>query len=85
MFEKVIKRISATIAGLIVFVLVSGMYLSSKGFYMDDNGNIVLMNQANASTIKEQPKEIPLNFGFPQEHILGDKNAKVTSTSSPAV
>lgn len=78
MFEKVVKRISATIAGCIVFILAGGMYLSSKGFQVDDNGNFVLMNQANASDIEEQVKEIPLNFGFPQEHVLGDKNAKVT-------
>ena len=78
MFEKVIKRISATVAGCIVFVLVSGMYLSAKGFQVDDNGNFVLMNQASAKDVEEQVKEIPLNFGFPQEHVLGDENAKVT-------
>ena len=78
MFEKVIKRISATVAGCIVFILVSGMYLSVKGFQVDDNGNFVLMNQAKAEDVDEQVKEIPLNFGFPQEHVIGDKNAKVT-------
>ncbi len=78
MFEKIIKRVSATVAGGIVFILVSGMYLSAKGFQVDDNGNFVLMNQAIAANVEEQPKEIPLDFGFPQEHFLGDKNAKVT-------
>ena len=48
MFEKVIKRLSATIAGVIVFVLLSGMYLSFKGFQADENGNFVLVKQAVA-------------------------------------
>ena len=39
MFEKVVKRISATVAGCIVFILISGMYLSFKGFQVDENGN----------------------------------------------
>ena len=77
MFEKVIKRISATLAGCIVFIIASGMYLSAKGFQIDENGNIILMNQAVAKD--EVPvKEIPLNFGFPQDHVKGDEKAKVT-------
>lgn len=78
MFEKVIKRISAVVAGCIVFILVGGMYLSAKGFQVDENGNFVLMNQANAKDVEEKVKEIPLNFGFPQEHVLGKEDAKVT-------
>lgn len=78
MFEKVIKRISATVAGAIVFMLLSGMYLSFKGFQVDENGNVVLMKQAVAKDNNAQAKEIPLNFGFPQEHIKGNKDAKVT-------
>ena len=76
MFEKVIKRISAIIAGCVLFVLVSGMYLSFKGFQVDENGNFVLMKQAVAKE-NNTTKEIPLNFGFPQEHVLGNKDAKV--------
>ena len=78
MFEKVIKRISATVAGIIVFALVCGMYLSMKGFEMDSNGNFVLVKRAVAKDVQHAVKEIPLNFGFPQDHILGDKDAKVT-------
>ena len=78
MFEKVIKRISATVAGAVVFMLLSGMYLSFKGFQVDENGNVVLMKQAVAKDNNAQAKEIPLNFGFPQEHIKGNKDAKVT-------
>ena len=78
MFEKVIRRISATVAGIIIFALVCGMYLSMKGFQSDENGNFVLVKQAVADDVKPEVKDIPLNFGFPQDHVLGDKNAKVT-------
>ena len=78
MFEKVIKRLSATIAGVIVFVLLSGMYLSFKGFQADENGNFVLVKQAVAKDEEAKVKEIPLNFGFPQDHVRGSENAKVT-------
>lgn len=78
MFEKIIKRLSATVAGVIVFILASGMYLSMKGFQQDENGNFVLVKKAVAEETQQEVKKIPLNFGFPQEHVLGDKNAKVT-------
>ena len=78
MFEKVVKRISATVAGCIVFILISGMYLSFKGFQVDENGNFVLVKQAQAKENSAEKKEIPLNFGFPQDHISGSKDAKVT-------
>jgi protein-disulfide isomerase len=78
MFEKIIKKISATVAGVIVFALVAGMYLSLKGFQINEEGKVVLVRQASAKETKTELKEIPLNFGFPQEHVLGDKNAKVT-------
>lgn len=78
MFEKVIKRLSATIAGAIVFILLSGMYLSFKGFQVDENGDFVLVKQAVAKDGEVKAKEIPLNFGFPQDHVKGKDSAKVT-------
>ena len=81
MFEKVIKRLSATVAAVIVFILISGMYLSFKGFQVDEKGNFVLVREAVAKDDdgdKAEVKEIPLNFGFPQDHIKGNKDAKVT-------
>lgn len=78
MFEKIIKRISAIVAGVVVFALAGGMYLSMKGFQSDENGNFVLIKHAVAQDTQTEVKEIPLNFGFPQEHVSGDKNAKVT-------
>ena len=79
MFENVIKKISAIVAGVAVFVIVSGIYLSSKGFEFDEKvGSFVLVKQAVAEENKVEPKDIPLNFGFPQDHVQGDRNAKVT-------
>ena len=78
MFENVIRKISAIVAGVVLYVVVSGMYLSAKGFQVDENGSFVLIRDAVATEVKSEIKEIPLNFGFPQEHISGDKNAKVT-------
>ena len=34
--ERFIKNCSGFIAGVVVFLLVAGMYLSSKGFVMDE-------------------------------------------------
>lgn len=75
-FESVIKTISSVISGIIVFLVAGGFYLSSKGFEIDDNGNIVLMRQAYAAD--SMSKEIPSNYAFPQDHTFGDANAPVT-------
>lgn len=78
MFEKIIRSVSAVVAGVVVFALASGVYLSAKGFQADEDGNFVLMKQAVAKEETNGVKEIPLNFGFPQDHVLGNKDAKVT-------
>ena len=66
-------------AAVVVFMLVSGMYLSSKGFVYDkENKSFVLIKQAEAKEINAEPKEIPVDFGFPQDHVIGDEKAKVT-------
>lgn len=76
--EKFIKRISSIIAGVMVFLLAGSFYLSLKGFDYDENKNLVLRNAYATENVKKEKKEIPLNFAFPQDHVLGDKNAKVS-------
>ena len=78
--ENYIKKISSFIAGVAVYMMVAAFYLGAKGFGFDENNNIVFLKQANAAeqTIEAEPKEIPLNFAFPQDHTLGDRNAPVT-------
>ena len=79
MLENVIKKVSAIVAGVIVFMLLGGVYLSSKGFIVDENtGSIVLVKPAVAEETAMAKKDIPLNFGFPQDHIIGSEKAKVT-------
>lgn len=48
-FEDIIKKVSGTIAGLVVFFVAAGTYLSLKGFVMSSDGNIVLVKNAQAS------------------------------------
>lgn len=75
--EKFIKRISASIAGIVVFLLACSFYLSMKGFVYDDEGKGFVLQQAYAG--ETQPKkEIPLNYAFPQDHVFGKSDAKVT-------
>lgn len=76
-FEQIIKNLSAIVSGVIVFLLAGAFYLSAKGFDRDAEGNIVLMRQAVAAEVV-QPKEIPLNYAFPQDHVMGDPKAPVT-------
>lgn len=77
-FEDFIKNSSALIAGCVVFFMAAGMYLSAKGFEMDNNGNIILMRQAHAQEAVPQRKEIDANLAMPEEHALGEKDAPVT-------
>lgn len=79
MFEKIIKNLSATIAAVVVFFIVGGMYLSGKGFVMQDNGEIVLVPSAVAQegTGVSQLPVIPDNLVLPGEHSLGKEDAPV--------
>ncbi len=77
-FENIIKSISSIISGIIVFLVAGGFYLSSKGFEIDDNGNIVLIKRVNAAETTSSYKEIPSNYAFPQDHVFGNKDAPVT-------
>ena len=78
MFEKIVGKISAILSLVIVWSLVCGFYLSFKGFEYDNNGGFILKN-ANASEKEDIVHEVvPLNFAFPQDHVLGNKNAPIT-------
>lgn len=77
MFEKVVKKFSAFVAGVVVYVIAGGLYLGAKGFVTDETGNIMLMSQAHAKTEDATQKIIPQNFGFPQDHVWGDSKAPV--------
>ncbi|MBR4106894.1 MAG: DsbA family protein [Alphaproteobacteria bacterium] len=74
--EKFIKKISTTLAGIVVFLLAASFYLTMKGFVYNGEDGFILP-QAYAEESKPQ-KEIPLNFAFPQDHVLGKKDAKVS-------
>lgn len=83
-FENTIKKISAICASLILFVMALSFYLGAKGFVMDENGNIVLVNSAIAkeadvkevATINEAGNKINISVDTP--HFLGEKDAPVT-------
>ena len=77
-FEQIIKTFSASVAGILVYLLAGGFYLQSKGFVSDPEGGFVLANNAYASEIKAPQKEIPLNYAFPQNHVMGENTAPVT-------
>lgn len=81
-FEKTLKIISATIAVVIIYVFLGGMYLSVKGFVSDGNGSFVL-GQANNSMVKDafadEISQIKTkNNELLEDKVLGDKNAPVT-------
>jgi len=78
--EIVIRKISAFIAGVAVYVVVAAFYLGVKGFVIDDAGNIVLAKPAMAAgnETADTAKVIPLNYAFPQDHSMGSKDAPVT-------
>ncbi len=74
--ERFIKVISGFCAGVVVYLAAGGMYLDAKGFEYDGNGNFVLMRQAQAAT--DATRKIPINYAFPQDHVLGSDKAAVT-------
>ncbi len=75
--ESFIKKVSAWVAGGVVFLLAASFYLSSKGFEFDEQQGFVL-RKAYAAEEEAVKKDIPANFAFPSDHILGNRNAKVT-------
>ncbi len=84
-FENIIKKLSAFIAAFIVFFIAAGMYLSWKGFIMQPDGKIVLVKQAQASTLDSDTDEnisTPLAkniaLSLPKGPILGSPKAPLT-------
>ena len=77
-FERIIKNLSSLVAAIVIFFMAGGMYLSSKGFEMTEDGNIVLVRPAAAQENLADLPDIPDNFVLPDEHSLGNKNAPVT-------
>ena len=77
-FEQIIKKISAMVAGIIVFLLAGGFYLQLKGFEPDQEKGFVLAKAANAAETDKSAKTIPMNYAFPDDHVLGKASASVT-------
>ncbi len=76
-FERVIRGLSQLAAAVVIFFMAGGMYLSSKGFVLNEDGEIVLVRAAQAQD-NFTPPEIPDNYAFPQKHSIGEANAPVT-------
>ncbi len=79
-FERILKTISNFVATVVVFFLLGGVYLSSKGFVWQEDGKIVLVANAIAQddVSKIDTPEIPDNMVLPLRHVEGDENAKIT-------
>lgn len=77
-FENIIKTISGTAAGLIVFLLASGMYLSAKGFIMGSDGKPVLVQTAEANENGGHKISSVINVNLPENYILGKKDAPLS-------
>ncbi|MBR6663612.1 MAG: DsbA family protein [Alphaproteobacteria bacterium] len=77
--ERIIKNLSFTVAASVVFLLTGGMYLSGKGFVMQDDGQIILMNHANAQdNVPPTAPIIPDNTVLPTNHVIGSSDAPIT-------
>lgn len=77
-FERIIKKLSSFVAAVVIFFMAGGVYLSSKGFQMMEDGSIVLVRPVAAQEDLTDLPDIPDNFVLPDEHSLGDKSAPVT-------
>lgn len=76
--ENFIKKCSSIVAGLVVFFLAFGMYMSMKGYVMNPDGNIVLVKNAQASEKVGADGKIAPNLLIPWGPQLGSNDAKVT-------
>ena len=75
--ENFIKKISGAAAAIAVFFVAGSFYLTLKGFVYDEGKGFVLP-EAYAAEKNEVQKDMPLNYAFQKEYVLGNKNAKVT-------
>ena len=73
-FEDIVRTISSWVAGVAVFLIASGIYLSSKGFVMGPDGVPVLMKTAQAG---EKEVKINNNAVLPTGHAMGLASAPV--------
>lgn len=73
-FEEIIRTISNWVAGVAVFLIAAGMYLSAKGFVMGPDGVPVLVKNAQA---QDNTTEVNKNAALPQGKILGNPKAPV--------
>ncbi len=76
--ENFIKKCSSIAAGLVVFLLAFGMYMSLKGYVMNPDGSIVLVQNAKAAEKVGENGEIAPNLLIPWGPQLGSNKAKVT-------
>lgn len=76
--ENFIKKCSSIAAGLVVFFLAFGFYMSLKGYVMNPDGSIVLVNEAQASEKVGADGKIAPNLLIPWGPQLGSNSAKVT-------
>jgi protein-disulfide isomerase len=82
--EKTLKSISATLAIIIIYVFLGGIYLSAKGFVSDGKGGFILgkienpiINDALADELNPNNNENTTSQVL-KDKILGDENAPVT-------
>ena len=75
-FESIIKNISSIVSGVLVYLMAAGIYLNIKGFQITDDGRIEFIPPVAKAA--EEVKEIPLDYAFPQDHVLGSEDAPVT-------
>lgn len=78
-FNKIFDKISSTIAFVVMFGTCAAVYLNAKGFSFDANGNIILVQDANAQTESfVQPVEERALIHLSNPHFIGDEKAPIT-------
>ena len=77
-FENFLKKLSSIVAGIAVFLLAFGTYMSMKGFVLNPDGSIVLVKNAQAADKVGAKGEIAPNLLIPWGPQLGSNKAKVT-------
>lgn len=77
-FEVIIRKISAFVAAFVVFFMAAGMYLSFKGFVLNEKGEIVLVKAAHAQDDAPAPAPvIPANYAMPEGMTMGKADAPI--------
>lgn len=79
--EVIIRTASKWIAGVVVFLMASGFYLSSKGFVMGPNGPVLATKTADAAVFGNsgpELKKVRSNLALPEGRHLGKDTAPLT-------